>query len=159
MQLNVQHYTEDEMEQIFHIDVWGPNYWYFLMTLALSYPDHINPVIKRKYYDFICNLPVFIPNQRIGNKFCEILDKYPVSPYLDCRDSFVRWVVFVHNKINEQLGKPVITREEAIRRYFKQMVPTQLQKYEEKEWKKYVIYSGVIAGLVGLACWIHMSRV
>ena len=152
--MNIQNYTEDDMERIFHVDVWGPNYWYFLMTMALSYPDQVNPVIKRKYYDFVQNLPIFMPNHTIGNNFSKLLDKYPVSPYLDCRDSFVRWVVFVHNKINEQLGKPVITREEAIRRYFKQMVPLELSKHEEKQWKKYIMYTAVMASLIGVTVWM-----
>jgi hypothetical protein len=49
----------------------------------MSYPDNVNAVTKRKYYDFIINLPIFIPNSVIGNKFSEFLSKYPVSPYLD----------------------------------------------------------------------------
>lgn len=152
--MNLENYTEEDLERIFHIDVWGPNYWFFLMTMALSYPDHVNPVIKRKYYDFILNLPVFIPNHDIGNNFSKLLDKYPVSPYLDSRDSFVRWVVFIHNKINEQLGKPIITREEAIRRYFKQMAPIQIHKYEENEWKKYLIYTVLVTSLIGVSVWM-----
>ena len=109
------------------------------MTVALSYPDFPNEIIKRKFYDFFLNLPLFIPDVEMGQKFSAMLDKYPVAPYLGSKDSLVRWVVFIHNKINEQLGKPVITREEAIRRYFKQMVPLELSKHEEKQWKKYKI--------------------
>ena len=84
----------------FDPNIWGPHYWFFMMTLAMSYPKTPNTITKRKYYDLISNMPLFIPNEKIGNEFSKILDKYPVSPYLDNKDSFIRWVIFIHNKIN-----------------------------------------------------------
>ena len=80
-------------------NVWGPHYWFFLHTVAESYPLSPNQVTKRKYYDLIQNFPLFLPDDEIGNKFSRLLDKYPVTPYLDSRDSFVRWTHFMHNKI------------------------------------------------------------
>ena len=89
----------------FDPDVWGPHYWFFMHTIAHSYPESPNAVTKRKYYDLIQNMPLFIPVSDIGNKFSSLLDKYPVTPYLDSRESFIRWVHFVHNKVNVSLGK------------------------------------------------------
>ena len=59
--------------------VWGPHYWFFIQTIALQYPTMPNEVTKKKYYDFIQNLPLFIPHREIGNKFSEYLDNYPVT--------------------------------------------------------------------------------
>lgn len=93
----------------FESEVWGPHYWFFLHTIAHSYPNKPNSITKKKYYDFINNMPLFIPNEKIGDNFAELLNKYPVSPYLDNRDSFKRWVHFIHNKINVSLGKEEIS--------------------------------------------------
>jgi hypothetical protein len=41
--------------------VWGPHYWFFLHTLAMTYPHHPNAVTKKKYYEFVQNLPLFLP--------------------------------------------------------------------------------------------------
>ena len=82
-----------------HPSVWGPHYWFTLHTIAIAYPQYPNEVTKKKYYDFIQNLPLFIPIENIGNTFSKMLDKYPVTPYLDSRDSFMKWVHFIHNKI------------------------------------------------------------
>ena len=41
--------------------VWGPHYWFFLHTLVMTYPHHPNTVTKKKYYEFIQNLPLFLP--------------------------------------------------------------------------------------------------
>jgi len=93
----------------FEPDVWGPHYWFFLHTSAHSYPESPNAVTKRKYYDLIQNMPLFIPVSEIGNKFSNLLDKYPVTPYLDSRESFIRWVHFIHNKVNVSIGKEEIS--------------------------------------------------
>ena len=134
-----QLYRYDERE-IFLPEVWGTHYWFFLMTIALTYPDHATAISRRKYYDLIQNMPVFIPNTEISKNFLELLNQYPVTPYLDNRDSFVRWVVFIHNKVNEQLGKRVITMDEAMDQYFRQMVPPTIYKIENRTTRKYLVY-------------------
>ncbi len=52
---------------------------------------------------------MFIPDVEIGDRFAQLLDKYPVTPYLDCRESFIRWTHFIHNKVNVMLGKEEIS--------------------------------------------------
>lgn len=124
---------------VFSSETWGPHYWFFLTTLALSYPDNVNAVVKRKYYDFITNLPVFIPNPEIAHKFSELLDKYPVSPYLDNRESFTKWVHFIHNKVNVALGKDEISYAEALERYFAAYLPKPVYLTEKIKLHKYIV--------------------
>jgi len=126
-------------ESLFDPTVWGPHYWFMLMTLAMSYPDNVTAVTKRKYYDFISNLPIFIPNSVIGNKFSEYLDKYPVSPYLDNRESFTKWVHFIHNKINHALGKEEISYADAVESYLAEYRSKPVYLSEKIKWKKYTI--------------------
>jgi len=124
--------------------IWGPHYWFFLMTIALSYPDTPNAVIKRKYYDFIMNLPLFIPNADIGNQFSELLDKYPVAPYLDNRESLVKWVHFIHNKINHLICKEEISYTEAFERYLEEYLPKPIYLSEKIKVSKYYIFIAFI---------------
>ena len=70
---------------------WGRQFWFVLHTIAFSYPKHPNKVTKRKYYDTVMNIPLFLPNSDVGDKFSKLLDKYPVTPYLDSRESFIKW--------------------------------------------------------------------
>ena len=121
--------------------VWGPHYWFFMTTLAMSYPDHPNAVTKRKYYDFITNLPIFIPDPEIGNRFSDLLDKYPVSPYLVNRDSFIKWTHFIHNKVNVIVGKEEISLHAALENYFAQYLPKPVILSEKLKWKKYTLVS------------------
>jgi hypothetical protein len=119
--------------------VWGPHYWFFLMSLAMYYPENVNSVTKRKYYDFIINLPVFIPDPEMGNTFSHLLDKYPVSPYLDNRESFLKWVHFIHNKINYMIGKEEISYSEAIAKYLAEYTPKPVYLSDKIKWKKHTI--------------------
>jgi hypothetical protein len=129
---------------LFDPNVWGPHYWFFLHTIAHSYPLTPNKVTKRKYYDFIQNLPLFIPNPEIGNKFSSLLDKYPVSPYLDNRDSFIRWMFFIHNKINAILGKEQLLFEEAYDKYYSEYKPKQISLAERFHFNKHYIHFAII---------------
>lgn len=125
-------------------DVWGPHYWFFLHTVAHSYPITPNKVTKRKYYDFIQNFPLFIPSENIGNRFAELLDKYPVTPYLDSRESFSRWVIFIHNKVNNMLGKKEYTYLEACDEYFNNYKPKQISLSEKYRLSKKYVHAFLI---------------
>jgi hypothetical protein len=85
--------------------IWGPHYWFVLMTAAVNYPDHVNDIVRKKYYDFIQNFSMLIPDPEMSAEFDRMIDKYPVRPYLDSRESFIRWVHFIHNRYNVILMK------------------------------------------------------
>jgi len=140
-----------EENKVFDPTIWGPHFWFVLMTLALSYPENITAVTKRKYYDFITNLPIFIPNPKISNHFSYLLDRYPVSPYLDRKESFIRWVHFIHNKVNQHLGKDEISYTEAIDRYFDHYQPQPIILSDRFRWKKYFLVAIII-----LACFFFI---
>ena len=101
--------------------VWGRHFWFVLHTISFTFPQNPNDTAKRKYYDLIQNLPLFIPNQKIANQFASLLDKYPVKPYLDSRGMFVKWMHFVHNEINVILGKEKLSYQ-----HFLDMMNTKL---------------------------------
>ena len=100
-------------------EVWGPHYWYILHTIAFCYPLYPNSITRKKYYEFVHNLHIFIPNKNISTSFSQLLEKYPVTPYLDNRESFIRWTHFIHNKINKKLDKPIISLQEFYNTYKK----------------------------------------
>ena len=60
-------------------EVWGPHYWFVIFSIAINYPKTPNNTAKKKVYDFIMNLPFFIPNDKIGNDFSKMLDEYPID--------------------------------------------------------------------------------
>ena len=125
-----------EDEDKFDPEVWGPHYWIFLHTVSYTYPLHPTAVTKRKYYDLINNFSLFIPNQKIGNDFNKLLDNFPVTPYLVNRDSFIRWVHFIHNQINKKLNKPEISLQEALKIYYLKYENNYVRDAKLQSWKK-----------------------
>jgi FAD-linked sulfhydryl oxidase len=132
------------MPKKFDPSVWGPHYWFFLHTVAKSYPERPNNVTKRKYYDLIQNMPLFIPDTAIGNKFSKMIDKYPVTPYLDCRESFERWVHFMHNRYNTLLGKDELTLMQSVDQYESHYRSNPVKFSEKYNIKKHIIIAVLI---------------
>ena len=136
-------------------NIWGPHFWFFLHTLAISYPHHPNSITKKKYYELVQNLPLFIPNESIGNNFSNLLDEYPVTAYLDSRDSFIRWMHFIHNKINEKLEKPKITLNDFYFNYYEEYKPKELKMKNYYRWKEKLIYTLVIISVAILIVYLY----
>ena len=135
--------------------VWGPHYCFMIHTIAISYPLRPNAVTKKKYYDFIHNLPLFIPIESIATNFEKLLDEYPVSPYLDTRDSFIRWTHFVHNKINERLEKPKITLAQFYEKYYEEYKPKEIKYKEYYKLRSKIIYLVIIICFVILISYLY----
>jgi hypothetical protein len=128
--------------------IWGPHYWFVLHTIALSYPLTPNTTTKKKYYDFIQNIPLFLPVPEIGNSFSTFLDKYPVTPYLDSRESFTKWMHFIHNKINIALGHPEVTMDEAMSAYYQHYKPKEVVSNEYRIRREKVAFGCFIVALL-----------
>jgi hypothetical protein len=129
-------------------NVWLPHLKFTLQTMAITYPKHPNEVSIKKYYDFIQNLPVFIPMDPIGNNFLELLDKYPVTPYLSSRMSFMKWIHFIFNKINKKLKKKEIGFYEDLENYYEEYKPKEMKNKEVAKTRQKYIEGGVVVLLI-----------
>lgn len=135
--------------------IWGPHYWFFLHTLAMTYPHHPNAVTKKKYYEFIQNIPLFIPVEQISKELEQLIDKYPITPYLDNRDSFVRWMHFIHNKINEKLEKPQLSLNDFFVEYYNAYKSKDEKFIEFYKLRSKLIYGGVLVLILGSIYYLY----
>ena len=135
-------------------NIWLPKLKFTLQTMAILYPEKPNDVSIKKYYDFIQNLPIFIPMDPFGKNFIDMLDKYPVTPYLSSRLSFMKWIHFIFNKINEQLEKPQEDFYDSLEKYYEEYKPKEIQNKEiAKTRKKYIDFALsilIIGGIIYL---------
>ena len=121
----------------------------------MSYPARPNSVTKKKYYEFIQNLPMFIPVERMSSEFTKLLNDYPVQPYLDKRETFIRWVWFIHNKINQKLEKPTITLTEFYAKYYEEYKSKNVKLTEYYKLRSKIIYVSVILGFTGIIYYLY----
>jgi hypothetical protein len=129
-------------------DIWGPHYWFVIHSMAYYYPEYPTNVTKRKYYEFIQNLPLFLPDEKIGNEFSAMLEKYPVSPFLDNRESFLRWTHFIHNKINVKLGKEEISIYKALDEFYYNFLPKPVIEQKKHQIWNDIAYVTCLMGLI-----------
>jgi len=135
--------------------VFGPHYWFFLHTITLNYPKYPNAGTKKKYYEFIQNIPMFIPVEKHANDFSKLLDEYPVSPYLDSRDSFIRWMHFIHNKVNEKLEKPKISLSKFYIDYYDAYKPKSVELIQYYKLREKFLYTGILFLIVGSIYYLY----
>ena len=137
--------------------IWGPHFRFVLMTAAVNYPDHVNDVVRKKYYDFIQNFSMLLPDPEMSAQFDRMISKYPVRPYLDSRDSFIRWVHFIHNRYNVILAKDEISLHEALEKYYLHYRPKPVQIMEELKYREKLVYLMMLVGL-GYAAYYYHNR-
>ena len=135
--------------------IWGPHYWFFLHTVALNYPLYPNDISKKKYYDFIENFPLFIPVPDIANSFSKILDEFPVTPYLDSRESFIKWLHFIHNKVNINPNLPEQTLDDSLKNYYELYRDEKILVNNEIISKKKLLYISILISLFTLSIFLY----
>ena len=135
--------------------IWGPHYWFFLHTLAMTYPNHPNAVTKKIYYEFVQNISTFIPVEHMATEFKSLINEYPVQTYLDNRESFIRWVWFIHNKINKKLEKETISLSDFSIRYYNEYKSTNEKMIDYYKIREKVIYCSLVLAGVGSIYYLY----
>ena len=129
-------------------DIWLPHLQFTLQTISVLYPQYPNDVTKKKYYDTIHNFPLFIPQDPIGKIFSKLLDEFPVTPYLSSRESFMRWIHFIINKINMHMDWEQPDFYDSLEKYYESYKPKELLEKESFKRRKQYILIGVTFFLI-----------
>ena len=135
--------------------IWGPHYWFFFLLFALNYPLYPNEISKKKYYDLIQNIPLFIPVKDISNSFSKLLDDFPVTPYLDSRESFIKWIHFIHNKMKILYNKPELTLEEFLEQYHENYKNLEVKEEAIKISREKIVYFLILILLLIITIFIY----
>ena len=107
-------------------DIWMPQFQFTLQTMSLMYPQHPNDVTKKKYYDTIHNIPLFVHRQPLAATSIIELHEFPVTPYLSSRESFMRWIHFIINKIFKFTEGKKLEFYDSLEKYYDAYKPKEL---------------------------------
>jgi len=136
----------------FDPNVWGPHYWFMLHTIALSFPENPTQVVKKKYYQFFNDFALFIPETKSSKLYSDLIEKYPVNPYLDTKMNLFKWTHFIHNHINSILGKSQVSYYDALEMYYDKYKPKETRENREK--RERLLWISAIIALVALGVWM-----
>jgi hypothetical protein len=98
--------------------VWGPPTWFFLHSMAMAYPKHIDKTkpehkkIKYSMYNFLASLGDVLPCGLCGNSYNQYIktSEFSIWKYLDSREDLVYFIYLIHERVNDKLGVPKCDR-------------------------------------------------
>ena len=104
-------------------NVWGPHGWKFMHYVSLGYPQEPTENDKRNYKEFYSNLKNVLPCKTCAMNYERNLTELPIDNALQSRDSLVKWVIDIHNKVNKETNKRELGYDEAIQLYLTEEQP------------------------------------
>ena len=111
------------MSQNIKPSVWGPPGWKFMHYVSLGYPDAPNETDKQQYKEFYESLQHVLPCHTCAQNYKDNLRTMPIDDALGSRDSLIKWVIDIHNKVNIETGKKQLDYNEALNLYLTQQSP------------------------------------
>ena len=97
------------------IESWGPCFWKTLHTATFAYPDTPTHLQKEGPETCFRNLRHVLPCPSCQEHYRQTLATLPVDA--TNKDTLSRWLVEVHNRVNEQNGKPIMDYDTVRRHY------------------------------------------
>ena len=127
--------------------VWARHYWFTALTVCMSYPIHPTEHIKRQFYDLHQNLFLFMPENDDIRSYYSYIEKYPITPYLDSRDSLLQWLFFVRRQIDESLGNKYMGTDYLMAEYNIEYITKDDSEYKDYTVKRIATGIGIIVFL------------
>ena len=78
-----------------------------------------------------------------------------MTPYLESRQSLVRWTNFIHNKINTALNLPTLTLEEALSSYYEHYKPKEVKDNIERKRREKIAFAIFVAVILSAAIYLY----
>ena len=89
--------------------------------------------------------------------FHYLLDQYPVSSYLDTREAFVKWMHFIHNRVNEDLNKAEVDYFKSIDDYYEHYKKVDLSPLQQLKERK-MINTLVVFSIIIIFIWYLYTK-
>lgn len=77
----------------------------FIKLVCFYYSDTPNDTLKKKYYDFFINIPIYYTNPFFTEEYLALLNSNPLSSFLDNRNDLLHWCHFIETQILRKYGQ------------------------------------------------------
>jgi len=139
-------------------NIWGPHLWFSLHSISFNYP--LKPSIddKNNYKNFFLSLQEVIPCSVCKKNYKRHLNEHPLQDYLDNRKSLVYWVIDMHNMVNAEIGKKILSYDIVIKKYedvYQKKIELNNEdsyelNYKEKQLKPGIDYIKLVYGIFSI---------
>ncbi len=100
-------------------NIWGPHLWFSLHTMTFVYPLKPKHEDKKHYQTFFESLQYTIPCSVCRKNYIRHLKELPIEKHLESRKDLVFWLIDIHNMVNGETGKKILSYEVVIKKYEK----------------------------------------
>lgn len=133
-------------------DVWGPGAWTFLHSITFTYPHKPDYNTRKEFYNFFDNLKNVLPCNICMSHYKKHLKDSPLINHLDSKEDLIKWLINIHNKINELNGKRIWKYEEVIHYYDK------LYEHPNKKIEKQYTFIIILLIILLLICCFYLKN-
>jgi len=98
-------------------NIWGPHLWFSLHTISFNYPLVPTQDDKDNYRNFFNSMKNVIPCSVCKKNYIRHLNEIPIDQHLHNRKSLVYWVIDLHNMVNGETGKKILSYDNVIKKY------------------------------------------
>ena len=117
--------------------IWGPGAWLFLHTITLNYSHDPTPQEKSDIKEFFRLAGRLLPCFYCRENYARHLKEYPIQ--VDTKTDLVNWLIDVHNDVNKELGKPILSRREAMEKLL-----CMYRKQPQNPYAVHSLYLGIL---------------
>jgi hypothetical protein len=117
-------------------NIWGPHLWFSLHTISFDYPITPDDNDKKNYKNFFTSLENVIPCSVCKKNYIRHLKEHPINNYLSTKEKLVHWVIDIHNMVNAEIGKKILSYETVIKKYesvYKKKIKFKKSKTKEDD--------------------------
>jgi hypothetical protein len=98
-------------------NIWGSHLWFSLHTITLNYPLKPTDEDKENYKNFFISLKNVIPCSVCKKNYKRHLNEHPIDNQLNSRKDLVYWMIDIHNMVNGEIGKKILSYETVLKKY------------------------------------------
>lgn len=98
-------------------NIWGPHLWFSLHTISFNYPIKPSKDDIDNYKSFFLSLKTVIPCSVCKKNYIRHLNEMPIDKALESRKDLVYWMIDLHNTVNGETGKKIVSPETVIKKY------------------------------------------
>lgn len=115
--LTLSQFKEDYAVSKISKDQWGRPMWFAIHTFALRMPSELSNDDKLRYKAFMSSMQYVLPCPICKNHIKENLVKLDMTPYLGTNVKLFEWTVKLHNTVNSDNNKSVMSLSDALQLY------------------------------------------
>jgi hypothetical protein len=98
--------------------LWGNHLWKFMHYLTLSYPDNPSLDDQDKFKRFFMMIGDYLPCEKCRVNYIKHKSELPLTDdILQSRDKLIFWLYDLHNIVNLDTGKDILSKEKFIELY------------------------------------------